>query len=107
MYKRRAHVVFFATDGLLVQKALRCARALASDWVEARSYAPPLADCDLLITLDAEGLRDLPPLPQGVRHKHWLLSAATVDADLEAHIKGLIGGMRLLASVDGSPSPPR
>lgn len=107
MYKRRAHVVFFAADDLLVQKALRCVQTLATDWVEARSYTHPLTDCDLLITLDAQGLRDLPPLPQGVRHKHWPLSPAAVEWDLEAHVKGLVGGMRLLASLDHSAAPPR
>lgn len=100
-------MVFFAADGLLVQKALQCVRTLATDWVEARPYAYPLTDCDLLITLDAQGLRDLPPLPQGVRHKHWPLSSAALDRDLEARMKGLVGGMRLLASLDRSAAPPR
>lgn len=106
MYKRRAHVVFFATDDLLVEEALRSARALAPDWIEARPYAPPLADCDLFITLDAGGLGNLPRLPQGVRHKHWPLSAARANQDLEEHMKGLVGGMRLLAGLDGGTPPP-
>ncbi len=105
MYKRRAHVVFFAANDLLVEKALRCAQALAADWIEARSYVPSLAECDLFITLDAGGLGNLPRLPQGVRHKHWPLSPDAVDQDIEARVKGLIGGMRLLASLDGSPAP--
>lgn len=105
MYKRRARVVFVAHDGSLIQRALRCAQAFANDWIEAQAYTPALSDCDLLVTLDAEGLRDLPPLPPGARHKHWPLSAR-VDQDLEAHMKGLIGGMRLLASLDGGATPP-
>lgn len=106
MYKRRAHVVFFAADELLTEKALRSARALATDWIEARSYVPPLTDCDLFITLDAGGLSHLPRLPQGVRHKHWSLAPDAVDQDIEARVQGLIGGMRLLARLDGSPAPP-
>lgn len=106
MYKRRAHVVFFAADDLLVQKALRCAQGIAIDWIEARPCALPLGDCDLFITLDTGGLHDLPLLPRGVRHKHWPLAPDAVDRDIEAQMKGLVGGMRLLASLDGSPAPP-
>jgi len=106
MYKRRARVVFLATSDTLVERTVRCAETVGTKWIQAMAYPPPMSDYDLLITLDVESLRNLPPLPIGARHKHWPLSVLSSSADIEAHMKSLIGGMQLLAGLDESGAPP-
>lgn len=105
MYKRRARVVFIAATANLEERAVHCARHLASAWVEARTSTSGGEGCDLLITLDTESKLSLPPLPRGCRHKHWELPAFASDGDIGGYIEGLVGGMRLLAALDGTEAP--
>ncbi|HUW97932.1 MAG TPA: hypothetical protein VMV40_03680 [Acidiferrobacter sp.] len=105
MYKRRARVVFLASTNTLAERVVRCAEAVGSRWIQAAAYPSQLNDYDLLVTLDAESLCALPLLPLGGRHKHWPLSALSSDADIEAHVESLVGGMRLLAMLDQSSAP--
>ncbi|HKJ09515.1 MAG TPA: hypothetical protein VKA76_10545 [Gammaproteobacteria bacterium] len=65
---------------------------------------------DLLVCLDAAALTACPALPPDVRRIHWPAVAAvahlgvddpTLRKALEERIQGMIGGMRLLAGLDG------
>ncbi len=80
-------------------------RRLGASWVEVCCEADHLSACDLLITL---GSAQAPAtaLPPGCRHSHWPLAEQASDADIEARVSGLLGGMRLLAQLDHS-GPPR
>ncbi len=102
MYLRRARVLFVATgDAVLAQRAVALAGRLGAEWVEARAApsaeADALAWADLVVELGAAG--ELPPLPSGTRRVHWALDAAGGNEarTLEARVRGMIGGMRLLA----------
>ncbi len=107
MYKRRARLAFASSSPGLAERASRIALARAGDWVEACSCpagaVPPA--CDLLVTLDPAALKACPPLPPGCRHAHWPLSASSPHADIASRVDGLVGGMRLLARLDGSEAP--
>ncbi|WP_298137596.1 hypothetical protein [Acidiferrobacter sp.] len=107
MYKRRARLVFAALAPGLAERAARVALAHGAGWIEARPGPAGRipADCDLLITLDAAADALGPDLPAGCRHIHWPLPAHPSDADIAARIEGLVGGMRLLARLDGSGAP--
>lgn len=105
MYKRRARIVFMAVTAGLEDQVVRCVHRIASAWVEAWTSTSEREGCDLLITLDKESRASLPPLPRGCRHKHWALPVPASDEDIEAYIKGLVGGMRLLAALDRTEAP--
>ena len=107
MYKRRARLAFASSSPALAERVVRIALARGADWVEACSCpaaAAPSA-CDLLVTLDRAALEACPHLPPGCRHAHWPLSASPTDADIVSRVDGLVGGMRLLARLDGSEAP--
>ncbi|MFO8154473.1 MAG: precorrin-3B synthase [Thiohalospira sp.] len=107
MYKRRARLAF-AGDG--AERAVAIAAAAIDEWAEAR--VAPLADAeqlaeamawaDLLVSLDDEAKVHCAVPPAGTRHVHW--PVAETD-DIEARIRGLAGGMRLLARSDGGRIP--
>ncbi len=113
-YKRRAQIVFLSghRDGL-AELAMQWTTQLASSWMEARGLAPSsekgcqvlseedLEWADVLVTLDAAALADLPLLPSRVQHKHYPFERSeenetSLHQRLRARILGMAGGMRLL-----------
>jgi len=71
---------------------------------------PLLRWADLLVCLDEAAQAACPELPAGVRRVHWPAVAAVVELGvgdaalrgaLEERIRGMIGGMALLAGLDG------
>lgn len=107
MYKRRARLAFVSSSPALAERATHIARARGGDWVEAGSCPAgtvPLG-CDLLVTLDTAALNARPDLPAGCRHVHWPCPVSPTDDEIAARVDGLVGGMRLLARLDGSEAP--
>lgn len=107
MYKRRARLAFASSSTALAERVAEIARARGDDWLEA-GFCPVGAapsGCDLLVTLDAAALEARPDLPSGCRHVHWPCPPSPTDDDIAARVDGLVGGMRLLARLDGSEAP--
>ncbi|MDA8390676.1 MAG: hypothetical protein M0Z76_08130 [Gammaproteobacteria bacterium] len=101
MYKRRARILFLATDPADGACARRAAQTLGAKWLEpvGDAHDTPI---DLIISLDADAACG--PLPQGVPHKHWPIGEPRAE-DIRRRVAGLVGGMRLLAAVDDSGPP--
>lgn len=105
MYKRRARVLFIdAQDAGLARRAVQLAARHGGEWVEARAStragadAAALAWADLVVEL-GPGLGEPPPVPVGTRAVCWPVGAGDEGEpeSLEARVRGMIGGMRLLA----------
>lgn len=101
MYKRRARILFLATDPADAACACAAARELGPAWVDALTV-PDDGPVDLIVSLDPDAACRLPP--GHVPHKHWPVTAPRAD-DIRQRVAGLVGGMRLLASLDGSGPP--
>lgn len=120
MYKRRARLLVAGAtaDGRAARVA---ALATAEDfalWLEVRAAESmaaldpeSLAWGDLLIAVDPQAAAQFPqPRPATCRTKYWNLPSAT-DARLDAAILDslhcMVGGMRMLARLDGvAPGDP-
>lgn len=81
--------------------------------VDIRGQAPELLSdallewADLVVTLDEEADRRCPPLPAGVRKRHYTFACPPVAADMEVGcralreqvrvaVEGIVGGMRMM-----------
>ncbi len=107
MYKRRARLAFLSSSPELAERVMGIVTACAADWVEA-CFCPagaPAVGCDLWVTLDPAALAAYEKPPAGCRHVHWPLSRSSTAAEIISHVDGLVGGMRLLARLDGSTAP--
>ncbi len=103
MYKRRARILFVATDPADVACAQAAIGACGARWAEAAADARD-TPIDLVVTLDDDAARGLPAI--AVPHKHWPIGAPRAE-DIRQRVAGLVGGMRLLAAMDKSPPPVR
>ncbi|MDA8361349.1 MAG: hypothetical protein M0Z44_05040 [Gammaproteobacteria bacterium] len=102
MYKRRARILFLASDPEDVACARQAAQTLGSGWLEPVGDAQD-TPIDLVVSLDAQAACAAPA--RGVAHKHWPLGPMRAE-DIHRHVASLVGGMRLLAAVDDSGPPP-
>jgi len=132
MFKRPARILFVEiAPAIRARMAETAGTRFGSGWLEARAASlTPSADgfdspcedvgpvdaacapltagaldwADLVITLDPISERGCPPLPPGTRRKHWALVGAEAEAggEIEAQIKSMIGGLRMLARADAA-----
>ena len=114
-YLRPARVVFLTghTDGLAAEAA-DWANRHGAGWMEARARrlaqaGGNLACCskadlewgDLLVTLDAAALADMPCRPTHMQHRHYpfepgAASSGQLLSALHGRIEGMLGGLRLM-----------
>lgn len=114
-YLRPARVVFLTgrTDGLAAEAA-DWANRQGAGWMEARARRLPqaggnLACCggddlewgDLLVTLDAAALADMPCRPTRMQHRHYPFEPGAASfgqllSALHGRIDGMLGGLRLM-----------
>lgn len=119
-YKRRARVVFLGgLHPAPANLAAHYAHKSGAAWMEAQAAVLPgvpgevavlnnvmLDWADLVVTLDSAAQIHLPPLPDGVQHRHYPFEPIPPVADKAAwgelvtrvrqRVEGMIGGMRLL-----------
>lgn len=105
MYKRRARVVFLATEVALAQYAVAYAQQIGGLWVDPCACMNERDVCDLVVTLDHLAAQSWLTRPEHARHVHWSLAKGQEEMDLRSRIDGLVGGMRLLARLDASAPP--
>ncbi|AIA56014.1 MULTISPECIES: hypothetical protein [Acidithiobacillus] len=107
MYKRPAHIQFLSP-----QNPARCAAALelcaerGAGWVLAAGAEAPPQWPDLIVWLDTPPQGDNAPGSPQALLRHWPLAEPWPE-DLARRIDGLLGGLRLLARMDGSGAPRR
>lgn len=106
-YKRRARVLFLASDEK-AEHAAHYAREVGYTWIEAQaatSMPPPpdlLSWADLVVSLDTYAYDKLPPLPPTARHVHW---PVTEPHDIESRVNGMLGGMHMLQRSNPTATP--
>lgn len=99
MYKRSARIIFLGNQQLRDWANKACAH-YGSHWLESKEATLTSLDwADLVITLDADALKNLPELPRQTRHKHWPLDHEN-EKTVTQKVLGMIGGMKMLARLD-------
>ena len=116
MYKRPARILYLGPpDDRRTVIATRLTAEIGAGWVEGRGApvhdvdAEALSWADLVIPLDAQSLQQCPPLPPTARLKPWDLpdgDSEEAETLIRAHIRSMLGGMRLLSRLDGKPKNP-
>jgi len=108
MYKRKARILFVDRHAPAAALAARLANELGADWLEGRHATPASAAghmpwADLLVHFDPDLPARLATPPKTLRLKHWPLAAdpaqpdTALAAELRERIRGMVGGMRMLA----------
>ncbi|MEW5889269.1 MAG: hypothetical protein AB1768_09480 [Pseudomonadota bacterium] len=101
MFKRPLHLLFVCPEPELARLALELTGRLAAGRIEAR--AAPSADADwpdLVLLLETGAPPALPPLPGRIQVRRVPLKEDDARAVLEARIRGIAGGLALLARSD-------
>jgi hypothetical protein len=107
-FKRRLRLAFAALDHPhWAQEAVRLAEAGAGERIEPRAASPAetgiLEWADLVLTLEDSAARALPTLPSRVQVRHLGLAgdAEARAAQIAERLRGIVGGLNLLARGDG------
>lgn len=101
MFKRPLRLLFVCPEPELARLALDLTGRLAAGRIEARAAASVDADWpDLVLLLETGAPLSLPSLPSRVQVRRIPLKHDDAPAVLEARIRGIAGGLALLARGD-------
>jgi hypothetical protein len=107
-FKRRLRLVFVALDHPdWAREAVRLAEASVGERIEPRAASPAengiLEWADLVLALEDSAARALPALPARVQVRHLDLAgnAGERAAQIAERLRGIVGGLNLLARSDG------
>jgi len=110
-YKRRLRLLLVAsTHPEWAEEARAIATKIGAARIEPRAAARVSVDkeewADLVLTVDAAARDELPDLPHRVQVRHLDLTRATDPHArrqvIEEHLRGILGGLRLMARSDGN-----